>query len=90
MDIHAKLVMAVTEYDRKESTKRHYNAYALGQYLGRIQEIDADIAAGANVRAAICAGFTGRLLAVCLKAIGEPKPTDEELRGKSLYYRPTV
>ena len=38
--LHFKLVHAVTEYDRKQSTKRGYNPYALGQYLQRIQEFD--------------------------------------------------
>jgi len=34
--IHSALVHAVTEYDRRESKKRYYNHYALGQYLARV------------------------------------------------------
>lgn len=79
------LIHAVTEYDRKQSTRRGYNPHALGQYFQRIDLICADIGSGANVRAAIVAGFTGRLADACLRAVGEPVTTDEECRGGYIY-----
>ena len=36
--IDAYLVMALTEYDRKQSTKKHYNPYALGIYFQALNE----------------------------------------------------
>lgn len=76
-DIRSKLNHAVTAYDRKQeeraarSKRGYYNAYALAQYLTRIDDIMADIAAGAEPAAAIIAGFSaGPLRDACLKAIG--------------------
>jgi hypothetical protein len=83
--LHNKLVDAVTAYDRKQESKRGYNRYALAQYLARVQEVSADIAKGADIRAAITAGFTGRLLDACLKAVGLPKSSDSEQRGRYVY-----
>ena len=65
------LAHAVTAFDRKQSTKAHYNHYALGQYLIRVEQVIDDIGAGADPADAICAGFTkGPLRNACLKAIG--------------------
>lgn len=86
MTLHEKLIHAVTEYDRKQSKRPGYNIYALPQYVGRVQEVTADIAAGADVRKAITAAFTGRMLNVCLKAAGLDKPTVEESRGTGAWY----
>jgi len=83
--VKAKLLHAVTEYDRRESKKPSYNRYALPQYLARIAEIDADIQRGADVRRAIVAGFSGRLADRCLKAVGLDKTSDEEQRGGWIY-----
>ena len=85
MDLHTKLVHAVTEYDRKQSTKRGYNIWALPQYLSRIDSIEVDIAAGSSVRDALVAAFSGRLLDACLKAMGESISTDKEQRGGFIY-----
>ena len=91
MTLHDRLIHAVTEYDRKQSTKRGYNIYALGQCVGRVQEVTADIQAGADIRNAITAAFTGRLLDVCLKAAGLPKSSTEEARGHGeWYYQPVA
>ena len=46
MNTRDALVMAVTEYDRKQSVKRGYNRYDLPQYFMRIDEIMADIDSG--------------------------------------------
>jgi len=75
-----KLVHAVTEYDRKQEGRRGYNMYALPQYLQAAHNVTDEIIAGKTVRAAVVSNFCGRLLDVCLKAIGETKSTDAEQR----------
>jgi hypothetical protein len=86
-DLARTLGAAVTTYDRKEedrarrSKRGYHNRYALGQYLLRVDEVVADVAAGSTPRAAIVAGFTGRLADTLLRAIGEPATTDAERRG---------
>ncbi len=82
MTLHDKLLAAIMEYDRKEATKRGYNSFALGIYIERLHDVDADIAAGANVREAIVAGFCGRLLTRLLKAAGEATDTREDQMSK--------
>lgn len=62
-----RLAHAVTAYDRKQSTRPHYNANALGIYLGRAEDVAAAIAAGASPRDAICDGFCGPLQTFILK-----------------------
>ncbi len=83
--LHTALIHAVTAYDRKRSNKRYYNIYALAQYLKRIEEVEADIKAGATPRAALVAAFSGPLLDCTLKAIGEAKHTREEKGGRVMY-----
>lgn len=85
MNTHDKLIHALTDYDRKQSTKRGYNMYALSHYMEAVHNIDADLAAGADLRAALCAAFCGRLLDVCLKAVGLPKSVREEQMGGVVY-----
>ena len=89
--VHEQLVSAATQYDMKEEAKAakrraagkqgYHNIYTLPQYLNRISEVEADIAAGAPVRKAVTAAFTGRLQDAMLKAVGEPKGTLDEVRG---------
>lgn len=79
------LIHAVTAYDRKQSSKRGYNQYALGIYFQRIDEVCADIERGADVRAAIVAGFTGRLADHCLRALSLPITTNSEAFGSGIY-----
>jgi hypothetical protein len=82
LDTHDKLLHAVTEYDRKQSTKKGYNMYALSHYCGAInQRVIPAINQGVPIRKAILMGFCGRLADVCLRAVGEPKTTDAEQRG---------
>lgn len=77
-----KLLHAVTAYDEKQSTKKSYNMWALPQYIGAINErVIPALESGVSLREAIRSGFCGRLLDVCLKAVGEPKSTDAEQRG---------
>lgn len=86
--IRARLIHAVTEYDRRASGRRGYNPNALGIYMERVDEVVADIAKGATPRKALCAGFNDRLLDHCLKAIGEPPFKPNEIDGP-LFYAPT-
>lgn len=76
-----QLSHAVTEYDRRQSTRKGYNPYALSLYLGAVQEIEADVDAGTDLRASIVAHTTGRLATALLKAVGLPALTIEEARA---------
>ena len=76
-----RMLNAVTEYDRKESRKRHYNPYALGHYAKALQDIDTHVSKGIDLRTAIVGCFVGRLADKVLKAAGLPLQTDLELRG---------
>lgn len=78
---HAKIAMALTEYDRKQATKPGYNRYALPLYFQALDRVEDDLASGTEFRAALVAAFTGKLLACVLRAVGEPPPSIEELRG---------
>ena len=85
------LVSAVTEYDRKQSSKASYNMYALPQYLERVSEIMDDIAAGADPRDAITAGFTGTLLSSILRKLKMSGASIGEMRGTgSMVYEPVA
>lgn len=80
------LIHAVTAYDRKESTKRGYNRNALGIYFNRIDDICADIDAGADPRQAIVAGLSGRLVDHCLRALGLGVASDAEAKGAGAWH----
>ena len=92
--LESALVHAVTKLDRRDevralrSMRGYHNRYALPQYLQRIDEVLADVEAGASVREALVAGFSGRLLDACLKAVDELKATDSEINGGSWVYEP--
>lgn len=88
MNERNKLAAALTEHDRKESRKRGHNPYALGQYLARLAEIEADVAAGAAWRSAVIAAFSGRLQDACLRAIGATASTIHEERAQPVAYTP--
>ncbi len=74
LTIKDTLLHAVTEYDRKQSKKRGYNHYALAQYMTRVDDVLADIEAGANPFEAINAGFCGPLLAHVTKTVARSHP----------------
>ena len=81
-DPHAALLHALTDYDRKQAAKPGmHNPYALPQYMRRLTEVQELVDGGATWRNALTRGFSGRLLDVCLRAIGEPKSTAEEQRS---------
>ena len=85
------LVSAVTDYDRKQSTKASYNMYALPQYLQRVSDIMEDIAAGADPRSAISAGFTGTLVSSILRKLKMSGASMDEIRGMgSMVYEPVA
>lgn len=87
MTTKAKLIHAVTEFDRKASKRKGYNPHALGIYFQRVDEVCADIDKGADVRKAICAGFSDRLLDHCLKALDLPLASRNE-HCQSYIYQP--
>ena len=74
MNLHDKLIMAVTEYDRHEekmalkNPRRSHNPYALAHYCRAVGEIIAEVEQGVDVETAICNNTLGRLQTVCLKA----------------------
>lgn len=86
MTLRDKLIHAATEYDRKQSTKRHYNPYALGAYFERIDEVCADIKSGKPMREALLDGFNDRLLTIMLKAVGEADFTAAEAVKSPVVY----
>lgn len=88
--IKDKLIHAVTQYDRKQSTKRGYNPHALGIYFEWIDEVCADIERGAPIRESVMAGFNDRLLDVCLRALGLPACTEKEALNGPVCYTPSV
>ena len=78
---HARLVMAVTEYDRKQAKRKGYNRYALPQYLAAIRDAEQQRKRNEPIREALVYHFSGRLLDALLASIGEPKATLQEHRS---------
>ncbi len=72
----------VTAYDIKESTKRSYNRYAIGMYLGAAQAVCAELQANPELetRKVIIAHFNGRLCDMILRGLGFNPQTKDELR----------
>jgi len=87
MNIRERLISAVTAYDARQAKGKYWNPHALPIYFERVDDVMADIAKGATLRAALCAGFSDRLLDHCLKAMGEKPFTRDEL-GHSICYTP--
>lgn len=81
MNVHTTLIHAVTAYDRRQQGKPGYNIYALPQYLGAVKRIAETHEETGDVRGAILAHTHGRLANACLKAVGEPPMTREEIHG---------
>lgn len=70
MNVHQKLIHAVTTWDRKQAAKKGWhNPNALAIYLGRVEQVAAQIESGADPVAAITGGFNDRLRDHLLKAI---------------------
>lgn len=86
--IRRHLVHGAIEYDRRQARRRDWSLYALPQYLQRIDEVCADIEAGAEAREAILAGFCGRLANHMLRAAKLPKANASEANSGPLCYQP--
>lgn len=76
-----ELLHTLTDYDRKQSTKRGYNHYALAIYMGALERVKEDVRSGRSLRQAIVDNFNDRLRDVLLRAVGEERTTDRERRG---------
>jgi hypothetical protein len=77
MSDHFKLVSAATEYDAKLEAKGDRNVYRLAIILEAIRRAEADMEVRGR-RDSLLRHFSGRLLDVLLKAIGEVKVTPQE------------
>jgi hypothetical protein len=75
-----RIIMALTNYDRKQSTKRGYNPYALAHYCKAATDIEADLVSGVDMRKSITTRLHRPLVDHALKAVGLPKSTDDENR----------
>jgi len=78
IEMHQKLVHAVTVYDINQSTKRGYDRNALLLYLQAIDRVTNAVNCGSTRRDALVENFSGRLLEVCLKALNMEPSTREE------------
>jgi hypothetical protein len=79
--VHSALVHAVTQWDIRQSRRKHHNPYALAHYLGAVERVESAVTAGATLRAAIVAAFNDRLRDHVLRAVNEPVATADEIRG---------
>ncbi len=70
--LRRSMAHAVTVWDRKQSTKRGYNVYALGQYFTAIEEVCKDLEHNPNqlTREAIARQFNDRLRDHILRSLG--------------------
>lgn len=66
--LRQKLINAVTQYDKQQSTRRGYNSNALPQYFAAIDKA-IELSNEMSLEKALRAYFCDRLLSVCLKAI---------------------
>lgn len=84
-ELRGRLIDAYMRYDEKEYVKPGYNRHAMAICLGRVDEVVADVERGTPVRAAICAGFNGRLATALLKSVGEPRWTLDDQNRRWSY-----
>jgi len=84
-NLENQIASLLTAYDEKQSSKKSYNRYALGLYLNQLENIMLDIKLGATARAAIVAGFNGRLVDFILRGLGMSVSTKEEQMGSGIY-----
>ena len=76
----ATILNAVTEWDRKQSTKPGYNIYALAHYCKAIQRVALYAEKGYPLRASVITCFKDRLCDHILKALKIEKMTKEEAK----------
>jgi hypothetical protein len=84
MTLRDKLLHELTEYDRKESTKRGYNRNALGIYMEALNSAMEHIDAGKDIRKVLVGHFCGRLLTKMLKAAGCAPDTKADQMGSGI------
>lgn len=75
-----RLVFSLTEYDRKQSTKKGYNHYALAHYFAAIDNVEEYMTKGLTLRQAIMRSYLGRLCDFILGKMGEDRMTKEEAK----------
>ena len=75
------LVNAIGTFDRKQSTKKGYNRFALPIMLQAVNNVEEDIKNGDELRRAIVSNFSGRLCAAILKALNLGEYTKEDAKG---------
>ncbi len=77
---HARLLDAVTAYDRRAATTKAYNRFALAHYARGLTNVRRHVQDGATVRDAIITEFVGRLADRLLRAVGCDLMTKDEAR----------
>lgn len=70
---HQRMVHGLTEYDIKQSSKRGYNHYALGQYLQHANEAHNELKQGQPIEKVLPNHFQDRLLTHMQKRLGVPQ-----------------
>lgn len=80
MDTIQTLLTAVTEYDRKQSTKRGFNPYALSHYCHAVRQVETYVVTGHSLRDAVITCFVGRLTDTLLRAVKLPVMTPDEAK----------
>jgi hypothetical protein len=76
----ATILSAVTDWDRKQSTKPGYNMYALSHYCKALQRVALYAEKGYDLRSAVITCFKDRLCDHILKALKLDKMTIEEAK----------
>lgn len=85
LDTNSKLKSLLTQWDEKQSRRKHHNPYALGIYFQQADRVILDVGLGADTRAAIVAGFHGPMLDFILRGFGMAISTRDEQRGSGIY-----
>lgn len=85
MNTKDKLISLLTQWDERQSKRKHHNPHALGIYFQQADRVALDIALGAPERAAIVAGFHGPMLDFILRGFGFPVSTRDEQLGSGIY-----
>lgn len=81
IEVREKLTHALTQWDIKQSKKRGYNPYALGQYLIAVDRVTNAMNCGVTIREALLDNFCDRILNLCIKTLNLDPATDAECRG---------
>ncbi len=71
--LRTRILMIVTEYDRKQSKKKGYNIWALSHYCNGVSNVMGAVDSGEDIEEALKAGFCGSLLRHIAKKLGIDK-----------------